>query len=149
MIRKILVALLLLQTFALSAQESSTNGWVLPVEDTLRVLMVFVEIDYDTDVELEVLPDGREQWKPGELPDYANEVFDVYPKENPEGTMTRYYTESSLGNFLVLGDYLPKLYRVKWSSIGNRGIPGLMRELTNRLNADSALISNSGLGLKD
>src|SRR5690554_1278988 len=149
MIRKILIGFLFMQTLAVSAQESSTHGWALPVEDTLRVLMIFVEVDYDIDPELEVLPQGRDAWKPGELPEYADDIFDVFPGENPQGTMTKYYTESSLGNFLVLGDFLPDLYRVKWSSIGNRGIPGLIRELTNRLNADSALISNSGLGLKD
>src|SRR5690554_4711223 len=148
MIRKVIICFLLFQTFGLSAQESR-NGWALPVRDTLRVLMIFVEVDYDIDPALEVLPKGRDAWKPGQFPEYADEIFDVFPKEIPQGIMTKYYTESSLGNFTVLGDYLPDLYRVKWSSIQNQGPSRLLRELSNQFKNDSTLKSNSGLSLKD
>lgn len=149
MIKKLWIAFFVLTTFAVSAQENSTHGWYLPTRDTLRVLMVFVEVDYDIEPELEVLPKGNDRWPKGELPIYADEVFDAHPHFLKRGTMTKYYDESSLGNFLVLGDYLPKLYRVKWSEIGSRGISGLLRNLSEQFKNQDTLVSKAGLKMKD
>lgn len=149
MIRKTLLILLLFQSVLAAAQQNSTNGWHLPTRDTLRVLVVFVELDYDTDPNLDAYPKGSDKWPVGGLPVYADSIFDVWPQENPIGIMTRYYKESSLGNFTVLGDYLPKLYRIKMSAMGTRASSyGLVKELSQLMASDTNLRSNSGLDLK-
>ena len=149
MIRKILIAILVIQSFCASAQQNSTNGWYLPTKDTLRVLVIFVEVDYDTDENLEDLPKGNDNWPVHGLPAYADSIFDVHWQENPVGIMTKYYQESSLGNFIVLGDYLPKLYQVKMSEMGKANNYTLVKELTKLIVADTNLRSNSGLHLKE
>ncbi|NEN22102.1 hypothetical protein G3O08_01110 [Cryomorpha ignava] len=148
MIQKILFAVLLIQSFFAAAQQNSTNGWYLTTKDTLRILVVFVEVDYDTDSKLEDLPEGTEKWPDGGLPAYADSIFDTDWQEKPVGIMTRYYNESSLGNLIVLGDYLPKLYRVKMSEMGKANNYTLVKELAKIIAADTNLRSNSGLDLK-
>lgn len=148
MIQKILLAILLISCFLASAQQNSTNGWHLPVKDTLRVLVVFVEIDYDIDSDLEDLPKGSDDWPVGKLPVYADSIFDVHWQENAVGIMTRYYRESSLGNFVVLGDYLPELYRLKMSDLGKPSSYTVIKELSKHLSADTGLHSKTGLDLK-
>ncbi len=149
MIRRISIAVLFLQATAVFAQENSTNGWFLPTQDTLRVLMVFVEIEYDTLPELNVLPEGRMEWEVGELPGYADTIFDIFALEEPVAAMSKYYKEVSLGNFVVLGDYLPDLYRIKKSDLLKPGAYSLLRELSDQLKNDSTLRSNSGLEMTD
>lgn len=148
MIRNALLILLLVSHFFAEAQQNSTHGWHLPTTDTLRVLVVFVEVDYDVNPELDLSPKGFEKWPAGSLPLYADSIFDVYAQENPVGTMTRYYKESSLGNFTVLGDYLPEIYTVKMSEMGSANNYTLVKELAKQIDADTNLRSNSGLDLK-
>ncbi len=148
MFRYILLFCFIIQTTATIAQENSTNGWYLPTNDTLRVLMVFVEVEYDTQTEKDPSPQGNELWAAGKLPSYADSVFDVNYSENLIGKMTKYYLESSLGNFVVLGDYLPDVYKVKMSEIGNSGSSGLTRTLSQQFKNDTTLFSNSGLGIE-
>jgi len=92
----------------LTAQESlisSRNGEVLPVHGTIRVLLVFIEVEY---------PDGKDKfaseagifWKPGTYPTWAGDLFDPLATGNPKGQVTRYFYESSFGDYLVLGDIL-------------------------------------------
>ena len=148
MFRIILLSILFLQSLLGAAQQNSTNGWHLPAKDTLRVLVVFVEVEYDIDPDLDGAPHGNKQWPVGQLPVYADSIFDVHSQDNPVGIMTRYYKESSLGNFTVLGDYLPDLYRVKMSDMGKATSYTLIKELAKQIDADKNLRSHSGLDLK-
>lgn len=132
--------------FALSgkAQQNSAYGWALSPHDTLRVLIFFAEVEYDTSEDSDLHPDGTDLWAVGELPAYADELFDPVYRENPEGRMTQYYSEISLGNLIVLGDYYPELIRIRQSVIGNS--PHIfMRELSNRFASDSAFVTRNGL----
>lgn len=133
----------------IQAQQSSESGWVLPVNDTLRILLVFIELEYDTMPHLEDLPDGKPEWPKGGLPAYADSIFDPFSADNPVGKMTAYYKEASLGNFVVLGDYLPELIRLPYSSVMRGGVSAVLKETNNVINRDSIYISAHGMGMKD
>lgn len=129
---------------SLYAQQNSEYGWALSPRDTLRVLIFFVEIDYDESPELELYPKGTDRWKVGDLPDYADELFDVHYQALPTGIMSRYYREISLDNLIVLGDYFPELIRVPYSKVRNS--PGaVLSYLGDRFGNDSTFTSREGL----
>lgn len=83
----------------------SENGFVLPANGTIRLLMVFAEIDYDTGTDPN--PNSTDDWTVHQLPDWADDLFDPNtPTGQATGEVTRYFQEASFGNYLVLGDYL-------------------------------------------
>ncbi len=149
MIRWIVSAFILCISFNLSAQKNSENGWSLPTKDTLRVLIFFVEIDYDTLPELDGLPKGKDAWPVGSLPTYADSLFDPFYREEPYALMTAYYDECSLGNFVVLGDYVPTLFSVPYSKIGRRGYTAIFQSVSKQLEDFGILLTSRGLSLKD
>ena len=125
MIRPFLLSgLFVLQFLFCTAQQNSTDGWFLPTRDTVRVLVVFVEIQYDTLAEKNNSPKGTRVWQPGELPVYADSIFDPVWTGKPQTLMTQYYQESSFGNLTVLGDYFPELIEVPNSVVLKRVIFG-------------------------
>jgi len=89
------------------AQElyASKNGWVLPANGTLRILFVFVEIDYDTGTDPN--PNGTDEWPIHSIPVWAGNLLDPQvPTGQPNGLLTQYYQEASFGNYNLIGDYL-------------------------------------------
>ena len=104
-LRLILVVFILLTPIILLfGQINSKNGYVLPAHGHIRVLLVFVEIDY---------PDGDrfastvgEGWSPKQFPKWAKSLFEISPDADANALVSRYYKESSLGNFRVSGDIL-------------------------------------------
>jgi hypothetical protein len=113
----LILSMLLYCSLAANAQQDSKYGWALSPKDTLRVLLIFVEIDYDESPELEKDKEGSAQWKAGEMPLYADEAFDPFFFEEPVALLSKYYREISFGNLIVLGDYYPQLMRVPYSKI--------------------------------
>jgi hypothetical protein len=117
----------------------SKNGWALTPFGTIRVLVVFAEINYDTGTDPN--PNSTTGWSIGSLPDWVDELFDpiVEPLGIPTGHITRYYHEASYGNYLVLGDYLlaPEnggIFKVQNSLIG-QGSQGLLSATIQQVNA--------------
>ncbi|HET8963541.1 MAG TPA: hypothetical protein VFM99_06575 [Chitinophagales bacterium] len=88
------------------SQTSSRNGYWLHNTDTIRMLIVFAEVnDYATDVS----PDPN--WPAGELP-LNKDIWidaDFTGAENMVGELTKWFYQASLGNFIVLGDYIYRL----------------------------------------
>src|SRR5690554_1149099 len=83
---------------------NSENGWILPASGTLKVLVVFAEIDYT--VGSDPVPSGTSGWPVGDLPIWADDLFDTAVLPNPHGLISKYYRQASSGNFNVIGDYL-------------------------------------------
>lgn len=81
------------------SQIDSENGWYLSTTGTIRVLVVFVEIDNPGDP-------GNSTWMDGQLPVWANDLLDNTVIANPQGELSRFYHEASSGNLNVIGDYL-------------------------------------------
>ncbi len=70
-------------------QNSSENGYVLPASGTLRVLVVFAEIEYaDPNYDPNLM--GTSSWPVNNLPVWADDLFDVNPSTNPQGLLTKY-----------------------------------------------------------
>ncbi len=83
----------------------SKNGFALSPHGTIRVLVVFAEINYDTGTDPN--PTNTSGWNVGSLPVWANDLFDPnISQDTPTGLISRYYHEASLGNYNVLGDYV-------------------------------------------
>jgi hypothetical protein len=97
----------------------SYNGWQLSAHGTIKVLLLYVEIEYDVNPSKDAYRKGSEFWKPGELPVWADDVFDPVPYQSPKATMSRYYNDCSLGNLTVLGDYWFEVITIKESEVGN------------------------------
>jgi hypothetical protein len=85
---------------------ASRNGYYLAPYDTLKVLIVFAEIDYSGDTlfsEPDTYPDA---WDAGALPDWKDDLLDPTWSGSPQAKLTKYYYEASFGKLIVLGDYL-------------------------------------------
>ncbi|MEP7263051.1 MAG: T9SS type A sorting domain-containing protein [Bacteroidota bacterium] len=88
-----------------NATFETKNGWYLSPHGTLRVLIVFAEVNYD--VGTDPLPNGNASWQPHTLPTWANNFFDTQtPTGAAQGLVTRLFQQASKGDFNILGDYL-------------------------------------------
>ncbi len=142
-----LPALFLFLSCHVFGQENSENGWVLPTRGTVRVLMVFVEVDHDEDPSADAYPRGHENWKVNELPEYKDEIFNVFDEEDSLRALTRYYSECSFGELTVLGDYYPEIITVKQSEVG-RSKSNILKTVIERLNS-AEKISSENLSFED
>ncbi|MGB6035239.1 MAG: hypothetical protein WBG42_03150, partial [Cryomorphaceae bacterium] len=125
-----------------SGQVNSENGWVLPARGTMRVLMVFVEVEHDVDPSEDDFPNGHENWKVNELPEYKDDIFNVFEGEDSLKALTRYYKECSFGALTVLGDYYPEVITVKQSDIG-RNKTKILKAVVESLNSAEKLTTRN------
>ena len=116
------VLVLLLASAAPVAAQSDTatvpfseNGWNLSPHGTMRVLVLFCEIAYDKNPGKDPQSGGADHWPKGQLPRWKDDLFDPFPKPIPTAMVTRYYHDISLGNFVVLGDYVDQMLTLKES----------------------------------
>lgn len=93
----------------------SENGWYLSPHGTIRILVLFCEIDYDKDPSKDPQRDAGDNWPKGQLPKWKDDLFDPYPKPIPTASISRYYHDISLGDYIVLGDYLDRMLTLKES----------------------------------
>ena len=110
------IVLFFFAQFSFGQEIHAKNGWYLAPYDTIRVLVVFIEVDYDENPKLETY----QAWGKGKLPESAPQMFDAFASNNPQGKITRFFHESSFGNYHVLGDYLPNIITVKKSEANGR-----------------------------
>ncbi|HOY27835.1 MAG TPA: hypothetical protein PLR96_02605, partial [Flavobacteriales bacterium] len=114
-----LLLLALFLPFALTAQEKpeqrSEHGWYLSPHGTIRILVLFVEIDYDMKPEKDPQPNGADHWPKGQLPTWKDRVFDPFPLPVQQADVSRYYQDISLGQYTVLGDYIDTIITLKES----------------------------------
>ncbi len=94
---------------------NSANGWYLSPHGTIRILVIFAEIDYDKDPSKDPQPQPTERWPKGELPTWKDDLFDPFPLEQPQAMVSRYYRDISMGGFVVLGDYIDHLVTIRQS----------------------------------
>ena len=69
----------------------SENGWYLSPHGTIRILVIFAEIDYDKNPKDDPQPKATANWPKGELPIWKDDLFDPFPSEQPKAQVTRYY----------------------------------------------------------
>lgn len=86
---------------------ASANGLYLPASGTIRLLIVFAEIDYDVIPGNDPNPGTNPDWPLHSIPSWTDDLLDPnVPTGTAEGLLTRYYQQASSGNYYVLGDYL-------------------------------------------
>ena len=93
----------------------SENGWYLSPHGTIRILVLFAEIEYDKTPAKDPQRDGSENWQKGQLPKWKDDLFDPFPKPIPTAMLSRYYHDISLGDYIVLGDYVDQMLTLKES----------------------------------
>ena len=76
---------------------ASAYGWYLPAHGTVRILVIYAEIEYDVGTD----PDpasNQDEWMPHSLPNWADDLYDVnIPAGTAQGLVTRYFQEASSG----------------------------------------------------
>jgi hypothetical protein len=128
----------------------SRNGNYIPTHGEFRILNILVNIIYDQTPERDPLF-GKEItfWKPGN-PDKLNDNPPSYLKgfmdtdfdgESCKGLMSRLFDESSLGNLILLGDFV--IVNIKQSEI-TPDKPGADFSNTDVVNAAVRKINNLG-----
>jgi hypothetical protein len=133
---------------SLGAQQNSEFGWALHPHDTLRVCVLFVEIEYDESPELERYPSGSDNWAAGSLPKYADELFDPHYLDVPTAVMSAHYREISLNRLVVLGDYYPELLRFPYSQVRNSP-SAVLTAISKQLGDDTTFATRHGLQPSD
>lgn len=142
----VVLCLVFIHFFASAQEEESKNGWILPARGQIRVLVVFLEVDYDENPEMQTY----EAWPKGEIPKEADLMFDHQITENPQGKITSFFHESSFGSYQVLGDYFPQIITIKQSEAkGRLSSTGLRVLAAEYLSGLDSIKSKNGYTLKD
>ncbi|MBS1658771.1 MAG: T9SS type A sorting domain-containing protein [Bacteroidetes bacterium] len=138
--KKILPALILSQlSLVLFAQKNSEDGYFVPTEGTLRVLVVYAQVDYsiggcpapgDTYGSNGDWADGQAPyWETGGGP-YINPqpLFDA-DLPITDGTLTDYYFQASRGELTALGDYINLVIPCTTSGLSGDGLAAVFTTL--------------------
>lgn len=155
-----LVLLLLLSNLVSYSQLAIRNGVSVPANDTVRVLVIFCEVDFSdgkcpSGITEDYLnghwpkdEDGKTQ-----VPEGAHTYFDIAidPGGEHDGVVTGYYYEASFGQYILLGDYLPDVVTVPCSQIriGSNGLQQVLNILKEKESVNGTLYSKHGFALKD
>jgi hypothetical protein len=117
-IRKVVVSVfLIIFSSTIYAEKMSRNGYSAPVRDTVRVLLIFAEVDYSGGgcPKNYRAPPLNDEWgvENGitQIPGDVDILFDsdLPNSGTPNTFITSYYFDASMGNYIVLGDYYPKV----------------------------------------
>ena len=128
--KKLICLAFVLSALCTNAQENSRNGYTYAPYGTLNIFVVFADIIDDTCTA--IIPN----WNSGELPSYADEMFDDDLENDPIGFVSKYFNEASFGTLRVIGDYYPELLEFYSSEITGNGCVSIVNRLHNLSNTD-------------
>ncbi|MEX2596587.1 MAG: T9SS type A sorting domain-containing protein [Salibacteraceae bacterium] len=144
--RTILLILFFRLAFNVNAQVESRNGWAITPVGELRVLIIYAEINYPTATK----NDDKYEWDQGDLPTWANQRFDHQWTGSPSGDMTKFFYEMSLGNYIVLGDYIDQPITVDSADVINIGNhASVASAVISEANTLGSLNTQQGYGFND
>lgn len=132
----LLCFLILFLNKANSQNTHAHNGYWLPVQDTLRILLIYAELDnYDGDLR------GNPNWPKGQLPSNPDVYLSPFADTTENaGFLTRYFYQASFGNYFVLGDYIDTIVTLDYSK-GQTRDDDVIRFLQN-LPGDDIITAN-------
>ncbi|MCC7332020.1 MAG: T9SS type A sorting domain-containing protein [Flavobacteriales bacterium] len=133
----------------LFSQQEGKNGYMIPVKDTIRMFIVYVEVDYTSGND----PFTPSYW-PIDLngktlpPADADSLFDpVVPVDGIlKGWISGIYQDASMNNYYLLGDYYPEVITVPENF---QDIETVIDSLNNRDPLSPTLTTAHGLTLND
>lgn len=130
--------------------QQSRHGWYLSPHGTIRILLIFAEIEYDVNPANDPQPEGAAHWPKGELPVWKDDVFDPQPLAVPNAMVSRYYYDISLGQYTVLGDYIDQLITIRESDHASiRQAHGLSKIAVTEANKMDRFRTHHGLTVED
>jgi hypothetical protein len=157
--QRFLLFLFLFSFQTVFGQYAIRNGVSIPASDTLRVFVVFAELDFSQGPCPNNLPDNLNGSWPKDsqgkthLPLDANTFFDAALKsgQQPKGFITDYYHSASFGKYVLLGDYFPEVITVPCSKmrIGDNGVNTVLKMLDTLKSEDGTLRTQNGYALND
>jgi hypothetical protein len=136
-------------------------GITIPPTDTIRVLILYAEVQYDNSSTSCTEPaifqsNGWPTDQTGTLPpDKADSLFDpVVPNDGIlKGWFSSIYQDASFSNYYVLGDYYPNVLKVSCTKVQS-DVNGVIEALNNEpgtydsINGDTTLFTARGLPLR-
>ncbi len=125
------------------------NGYSLPTAGEIRILVIYAEVNYDVNPQLDRFPNGTAAWPVGQLPTYKDNMFDLNWTGTPQQKMTRYYDECSFGNYRVLGDYFNAVITVDESTVGSVSFGAVVNNAVAQINAMGVLNTHGGSTFSD
>jgi len=125
------------------------NGVDITTLGTLRVLAVYIEVNYDIHPNLDRFPLGTSVWAKNELPTYKDNLFDANWTGNPQGIMTNYFAECSFNQFKVLGDYINQIITVNESDLGSVNFTTIKQNALQQINQLGILNTHYGSTITD
>lgn len=128
------------------AQLHSFNGAGVYPHGELRILVIYVEIEYNDESKNVTT---QQRWPRGFVPRKADWLFDSEWSETPQGEMTKYFSDMSMGEFRVLGDHLRRPVVIREDDVKNLGSHReVARAVAERINASSTKFKTSNKNLK-
>lgn len=141
------------------SQYAIRNGVSIPASDTLRIFVVFAEVDFSQTPCPNNLSDNiggtwsRDANGKTLVPADAHTYFDHQLKtgQKPQGFITEYYHSASFGKYVLLGDYYPHVISVPCSKvrIGDTGVNTVLSLLNEIKTQDGTLKTKHGYRLAD
>lgn len=137
--------------FLFAQLQQGKNGFLLPVHDTIRVLVVYAEVNYIPGNEPSFSnPSGWPTNSNGKTlpPADADSLFDpIVPNDGIlKGWVSGKYQDASLSNYYVLGDYYPEVINVPEFS---QTVATVIDSLNNKESLSTTLTTAHGLTLSD
>lgn len=131
-------------------EQRSENGWYLSPHGTIRILVLFVEIDFDVNPDKDPQPDGAHHWPKGQLPHWKDQLFDPFPMPVQQAEVSRYYQDISLGRYTVLGDHIDTVITLKESEYpGVHQAHSIGIHAVKEANKRGGLRTRHGMGIAD
>lgn len=133
------------------ATSEAKNGWYITTSGTIRVLVIYMEIDYDNPANSfnDPMPNGTAIWAKNQLPTYKDNLFDLNWTGNPQAMVTKYFAESSFNNFKVLGDYVNQIITIKESDLPSFNSSNAWKNAFLQIDALSSLNTFGGSTIQD
>jgi len=121
--------LLIFSSFVMIAQQFSAEyGYDLSTEGTMRMLLVFAEVDCSTGSCNQNCITTNTQWNAGQLPPAADDWFN-HSSGTPTKHLTKYYDQASFGQYELLGDYFPEVVTVSCQDLVGKGVQNVLDTL--------------------
>ena len=83
----------------------SSNGWYLSPHGTIRVLVIFAEVEYDKHPELDPQPTAPDHWPKGGLPVWKDDLFDPFGARQFRDFLTNRFRLIGLGKRAQISTY--------------------------------------------